>query len=547
MVALAIGLPAALAAGARSFGLPHSDDFTFSATAINYLRTSGFHLGGDEQMVLIGHVLWAQPFLRLFGAGPNALHLAGLVAAGLGLASCFLILRRLGHPRFALLGTSCVALLPGFALLAGTFMTDVTAFAAQMVCLALGLAALDRSGSTHIVLLASSSVFGVAAFSVRQTAIPALAAVAVAAIWQSAMLRRAWRAATVDLGVIAGGFIAIVAIALWRFGLQGQGQPPVAGPTVGNLFAVLAALSTLALFLSPLSWAAARSVIARPGGRGAAVVGAVLTLPWLILPIHGRDLLLGNLFTRRGANDGVIGGLKEDIFPSLAWVALQMVAVFGLLLLFTWAAQAAWAALPRRRRLIAGEGDPATVLLIVFTVLAFAAAVIPALRGANIFDRYLWAAGAGLTGILVRALPDERVPQRRIGAFLLLSILVVATGISITESISFDKARWRAGQQAVASNVPAGLVDAGYEWTGHHAKRPLTRERPVVVWTAPTWWSRAYAAGLPCVVVMGSPLDDARYALERTHSYDPPLSPRRQLLVYRLIEPCDSGAALDPP
>lgn len=545
LVAIVLGVPAILAVAGHAFGLPHNDDFAFSATALDFFRTGGFHLGGDEQMVLIGHVVWAQPFLRLFGAGLSALHLAGLAAAGLGLCSCFLLFRRVSSQRAALFGTVCVALLPGFALLAATFMTDVTAFGAQMGCLALGVAALDRAGPIRLLCLASSSVLGVAAFSSRQTAIPALVAVAVAVTWQSALARRSWRAVIADLSVIACALLAIVALALWRFGLPGQAPPPAASPTLGNLFAVLSAGSTLGLFLSPLSWAAARSAISRPGGRGAAVVAAVMTIPWLSLPITGRDLLLGNLFTRRGANDGVIGGIKADIFPALAWAGLQVLAVLGVLFLFTWACQAVWTNLPRLRRLIAGEGDKVVLLLIIFTALAFAAAVIPAARGSNIFDRYLWPAGAGLAGLLVRAVPAA-VWRRRsaaAGTGVLVAVLALATAVSITESISFDRARWRAGETAVASGVPADLIDAGYEWTGYHATRPLSRERPAEVATGVTWWSRVYSAGLPCVVVMASPLSDPRYVLERTPTYDPPASPSRRLLVYRLAGPCPAGTA----
>lgn len=524
---LALGVPAALAVAAGTLGLPHNDDFTFSATAVDYRRTGGFHLGGDEQMVLIGHVFWGQPFLRLFGGGLVGLHLAGLTAAALGLASSFLVLRRLACPRAALLGTACVALLPGYALLAGSFMTDVTAFAGQMACLAFGLAALDRVGRARWVMLALSLAMGVAAFSSRQTAIPALVAVAVAALWQSAACRRQWRTATVDMAFILTGAAAAAAIALWRFGLPGQGPSPSSDVGISNLPAVLAALSTLALFVAPLSWLAARSVLRSARGRCAAALAAISTLAWLWLPLEGRDLLLGNLFTRRGANDGVIGGVKADIFPPLVWPALQVLALLAVLALLTVAWHATTTSRPRLSPARRQEGEVAGLLIAVFTILAIAAAVAPAARGANIFDRYLWTAGAGMVALLLMKVPDEAWRRSPLagGAVALLGVLAVFTAVSITESIAFDRARWRAGEAAVASGVPANLVDAGYEWTGHHASRPLSRPRPAEVSTAVTWWSRVYSAGLPCVVVMASPLQDARYSLDHKTTYDPPPQP----------------------
>lgn len=540
---LALGLPAALAVAAGTFGMPHNDDFTFSATALDYRRTGGFRLGGDEQMVLIGHVLWGQPFLRLFGGGLVGLHLGGLTAATLGLASSFLVLRRLACPRAALLGTACVALLPGYALLAGSFMTDVTAFAGQMACLAFGLAALDRVGRARWVMLALAMAAGVAAFSSRQTAIPALVAVAVATLWQSAACRRQWRAATVDMGFIMIGAAPVAAITLWRFGLPGQGTSPSGKVGISNLLAVLAAVSTLALFLAPLSWLSIRHVLSSHRGRGAAVLGAISALYWLRLPHEGRDLLLGNLFTRHGANDGVIGGVKADIFPPLVWPALQVLALLAVIALFTVGWHHITTSSSLRHRVVGPEDDTSALLIAVFTILAFAAAVAPAARGANIFDRYLWAAGPGTVALLVMKVPDDAWRRHLpVGASMaLFGVLGVFTAVSVTESIAFDRARWRAGKTAVASGVPANLVDAGYEWTGHHAIRPLSSPRPAEVSTAVTWWSQMYSAGLPCVVVMASPLQDARYSLERKTTYDPPLSPSRRLFVYRLLEPCKAG------
>lgn len=537
IVVLTLVVPAALAAAGRTFGLPHNDDFTFMTTAVDYHRTGGFHLGGDEQMVLVGHVLWGQPFLRLFGGGVVALHLAGLAAAAIGLGACFLVLRQRSSARAALLGTACVALLPGYALLAGSFVTDVTAFAAQMVSLALGLAALDRRGGGRALLLGASLSAGVAAFSSRQTAVPALLAVAVAAVWQSAVVRRAWRTMAVDLGLILCASAAVATMVLWRFGLAEQAHSPTGRVGMSHVLAAVAAISTLALFLAPLSWLVARSALTRPTQWGAVALGVISTLYWLRLPLEGRDLLLGNLFTRRGANDGVIGGVKADIFPPWVWPGLQVLAMFGVLALLTLAWHHLTDVGPRLRQMFEQEGGAAGLLLAIFTLLALAAALAPAARGANIFDRYLWPAGAGIAAILVRQVPVGLLRRRSAaaGSLALLALLALVTAVSVTESISFDRARWNIGEQAVASGVPADLIDAGYEWTGHHAIRPLSRKRPAEVLTAVSWWSRLYSSGLPCVVVTASPSDDPRYALERRRSYDPPLSPRRHLFVSRLV------------
>jgi uncharacterized membrane protein len=127
-------------------------------------------------MRLVGHLVWSLPFLWLFGVSLETLH-AG--QAALGLVLSYLVLRRFLSTGLALLGTALVAVFPGYTLLATSYMTDTTAFAAQTGCLLLGLVALERPGRARGLLLLSLGV-GLYGYTIREPALAAPLSVAVA-------------------------------------------------------------------------------------------------------------------------------------------------------------------------------------------------------------------------------------------------------------------------------------------------------------------------------------------------------------------------------
>lgn len=540
VITVTIGAPLAYSIVAGSFQIPHNDDWAFSRVALDFHQTGRLNLIGAGQMTLIGHVLWAQPFLSVLGPGLPALHVANAVAGAAGVVACFGIFRRLTGARPALVGAASVALLPGYGLLSIGFMTDVTAFSFEMIGIAVALAALDRRGVPRRLLLFGSGVAGVAAFSVRQTAIPALVAVACAALWQSSA-RRELRQALADLATFAAAGATVVLMAQWRAGLPNQDRPPTGSPAIGDLVAALAGISTLALFVTPVLWLALGSGLEGTHHWRRRALAVVLALPWVSLVCWRQDPILGNVFTRRGASDGVLPGVKPSLFPQPLWFVLQVLAlagVIGLVLLLGSVLVSA----AQRRRTAAPGGGPGP-LLVAFAGLALAAALAPALRGSSLFDRYLYPAAAGVMALILWRLGAAEISRKASrGALALLGLLLAATMVLDIESIRFDRARWDVGEDAVRDGVPAGRIDAGYEWTGYHATLPVPAGRPQVVSTAPSWWSRAYAGDLPCVVVMASELDDPRYTLDHVRPYGR-VGDDGLLLVYRLRNPCAGGPA----
>ncbi len=117
----------------------------------------------------------------------------------------------------------------------------------------------------------------------------------------------------------------------------------------------------------------------------------------------------------------------------------------------------------------------------------------------------------------------------------------LSAGITLN-AFSYDIARWRAGERAVAAGFPASRVDAGFEWVGMHAAGGVVNRDAF----EPGWGFEAKFSDTPaCVVVTdatprqmqrypaGQPLDRARTGAVRD------LARRRAAAVRRLRDPRD--------
>src|SRR5690242_16565208 len=177
VVAAGVGVPLIVTLSTGAFGLPHVDDWAYFRTDATLFHTGHVQLVGLGPMTLVGHLLWGLPFLAILGTSVAAVHWAGTVASAIGLWAAYVLFRRFVPKPFALFGTAVLAAWPVFAGLSTTFMTDNTALAAQLVCLALGVTALDRTGPTRTRMLAGSLAAGFLGFAIREPSIAAPLAV----------------------------------------------------------------------------------------------------------------------------------------------------------------------------------------------------------------------------------------------------------------------------------------------------------------------------------------------------------------------------------
>jgi hypothetical protein len=129
-----------------------------------------------------------------------------------------------------------------------------------------------------------------------------------------------------------------------------------------------------------------------------------------------------------------------------------------------------------------GEVAPISLLLGV-NIIGFIAFVnLEAIAGLPLFDRYaLPVAPVVAFAVLraealqpvsaARATESQRIPVGvRVGAAAMVALLAFV-GIALTaESASFDGARWRAAETAVAAGYDPLEVDGGFEWVAWHRR-----------------------------------------------------------------------------
>ena len=113
-----------------------NDDWVYTITALDFLRTGHFIFHGWASPMLGWQAMWGALFAKLFGATFTAVRLSTVPVAAANVLLYHAILRRFGlNPAHATFGTLVLALSPVFLPLSASFMTDVPAVFAILVCL----------------------------------------------------------------------------------------------------------------------------------------------------------------------------------------------------------------------------------------------------------------------------------------------------------------------------------------------------------------------------------------------------------------------------
>ena len=93
-----------------------------------------------------------------------------------------------------------------------------------------------------------------------------------------------------------------------------------------------------------------------------------------------------------------------------------------------------------------------------------------------VFDRYYWPLLPVVAILLLRrprrSGSDQWPVRPRVGVYALVGLASIPTAflaiIFMLNSLAFDAARWKAGEQLTGLGVTADEVDAGYEWVGYY-------------------------------------------------------------------------------
>ena len=253
---------------------------------------------------MIGQVFWTAPFVEVLGKGQWVPGTAVAVASAIGLACAYALARSLLPRAWA---AGCVLLtlaVPGILLNTSSFMTDVTAFSAEVACLLFGAAALHRSGRGRWALVAAAVVTGCFGFSIREFDLAAPVAVLIVLAVQD---RRAWRAYG-SPGLCT--MVVCSAIYVWTAKLPGAHLESLSLPT-GHIAspAHLVVFHLRLYHLAPStlgtkgyhSAASGATGAGRAGAERAGVVAAAIFLGLGTLSLaKGWGLFIGNYLMQQG-------------------------------------------------------------------------------------------------------------------------------------------------------------------------------------------------------------------------------------------------------
>ncbi|NLE80117.1 MAG: hypothetical protein GX610_11150 [Rhodococcus sp.] len=455
---LGVLVPLALATTTGGLAIPHNDAWSYSRIAQTFGNNGHIELLGWNRSALFGQFLVLGPLARWVIAQHVFVALLGVVTLA---AVHDLLVDTVGRVRAAL-AVLIVATWPGFGLLATSFMLDVPAMAAMMVCLALGRRAL-RNGST--VLLAVSITFGLWGFTIREQALAAPAAVlliAAATAWRSRRIRD-WSVVIVTSAMF---LVTATVFELWRRSYAAGDPPVLAVPE--SLVQVGGNALVDGYFVLALVSAPAVLLVARPWrwGCGALVASAAAAVVAVVAVSNGsaEDFFVGNYLDPAGPYRAAGNGRPAEIFPASAWwVVVALACVSGVLLA---------GVLARRLRRV----DP---VLGTFGALIVLGNLGTALTGQELFDRYWLLALPPLLAVVLAERtarspnPSEHPSFARIAVRLpAVAALAALAGVSLVitaAGLAYDSARWDAAERMVAMGVPAVDVNSGLEWNGYHS------------------------------------------------------------------------------
>jgi dolichyl-phosphate-mannose-protein mannosyltransferase len=508
---VAILVLVSLAFAYKHGGVPQADDWSYVRSGLTLHRTGHFVLRGWGQMFLLGQLATAQPFVWIFGARPFSFEIYGAAAMAVWFACAFVLARRLVAPRRAFLLVLGVAVWPGMGLLTASFMTDAPSAGASLLCVVLGISALERRSRLRLVGALAAGMF---AFVVREQLVVGLVAVAAGAFLIRGIPRR------FRIEVAAGTAAVLIAGAVldhFRHRMHGADVPPFGLGTLqlGHIPpSLVPCLFTVALAVAPLSaWnlftLRARDLLdaGRLVGWALGLVALGYVTDWNLAVIP--NVTLRNYVTQTGGFAGVEVGFATPIMSRELWNTIQVIAIVSAVVL----AGELGARLRRVNRLVASAraGEVVPVVLALYSLLLVAFVVGLAFGGETQFDRYLFPLffSAGL--VLLRPSRHRSLALR--GWLPRLPFVVAAVGsvvflaaVQLNTTASTDArdgAVWQAAKKLVASGVPATQINAGLNWNGYWA---TTRtDRLTAAHVANTYagqhWTRVFPHSSDCYVV----------------------------------------------
>ena len=460
---------------------PVNDDWVYGLSVKALLETGRFSLPSPASANLLPQAYWGALFCVPFGFSFTALRISTLVLGLVGVWATFATARELGaNRRIALLAGALIAANPIYFALANTFMTDVPFCAVS----AASLYFLVR-WTRHLRLLDALIGLAIAmvAILIRQAGIVLPAGFAVAyVVIHGPKLR-----------TIAVAAIPLVIGALLHFGFQAwlhatgatpAGEPPL-GPTIlnnlSNPFRVPARLLIVfaytGLFLLPVLAVLSKAAWAEFDARRRRTTGLLFVAAFAVcaagIVALGRPMpFIDNVLNDFGGGpltltDTYFYGRNFPVVPpwlATAWLLVTLTAFIGFALLVC---VVVYGVRDARARPLRTGNTPAMILV---GTCAIAYTVLAALGLRFFYDRYvlvLLLAAALFLGIVGTATQSAGGSR---GSNILLAAIVLAVAAFSTvvarDHLEWNRARWAATGDLLASGIPRTSIDGGYEFNG---------------------------------------------------------------------------------
>jgi hypothetical protein len=570
-------LPLVIAHHYDALRIPRSDDWSYLRALFTWRHTGHLDFNHWVSMTLIAQLVLARPVVAVWSDSITATRVLVAVLGVVGLAAIVAMASAVGvSRRRGLLVALSLASCPLWGPLASTFMTEIPAFAFEMLCLScacLGWAR-RREGSVSMPTsyLVGTTVFGFIAVAIRQYAAITLVAVLLAAIvaaW-AAGDRAGLRAAL----LASGAFVVATAVLLfwWSHVPNLRALTPVA-PTgisykevvrTSGGFLRLAGLMMLPAIMiaGPVriwrrTWSASRVWSVVFGALAAALL--VISDTSEFAPAR-KSVFVGNYFDPRGvlADDITYGTRPRIMAAQLFRVVTVVGSVAGVVLVLAAVpfVVTAWSRVRRDgRRCLRTWPVDAPRLALGLNVVGFTVGYeLAVLFKLPIWDRYALPV-LPIVGLLalgpVAAPARPRVASaaarrtaslgRMAGAAVALIAIAGLGVVYSAESASFDATRWQVGEAAVRAGWPIVDVAPGYEWIGWQPglQRALLQEPDL---SAAVAQRRAYERGL-CIQIIVNPLRRPHPIVAEATSVG---LMRKPIEIYAVREPVPCNAPPKP-
>jgi hypothetical protein len=542
LIVATVGGPLIAAYSTGAITIPSGDDWDYSRVALHWAASGHLRLLGWEATGLIGHLLWGVAFATVFGPSLASLYWATALAAAVGLVAAYVVFRAVVDAQKALFATAAFAAFPTYPLLAATYMSDCTALALQLVCLALASTGLASRGSRRAVLLTLSLGAGVLGVTVRELGLAAVAAVVVG----YAVVRRREDesiAPAVWVGLVCAGLVA--AFTVWRATLHGA---PVLSASkhlhLGKDVLMASQLFfALALSLLPASIVKATTLRLRHMSRtDLGVCIAVMAIGGVTVWFGNKTLLLGNYISPTGAlADNVLSGVRPSVLGLLPWAPLTLCGLAGGMLLAVIITRTFGRPPDRVRWLTTATRSPLEIMLVVYGATTLGLILLRLGSGARVFDRYLWGATIAASGLLLARGPRHLPKQALTGGLAAIAVFALLSVVLVWNADSFNTARWKAGVSVSRLRVAADRTDAGFEWLGWHYRRRLGEKVPLIASPPRQWYFKLFPRATNCITVAASRLPQPYLSLLEVRRYSWLFGlGRGQLWIYQNRHSCPS-------